>query len=200
MKSNNTKNIKLYEIEPNDVKDFIKLLLIFRILINPETLTKDYEKILILIDHSSKKIVTIINPNEDTISNIRKKNEAILITNSDNEIVKKYKEFIFDRNTDDKEIKKLIKSIKTELIKQNNVKLKQEFNIIISRLLISYPLIIPGYKKPQKTTGFPKFDMKSHEQRTLNSLRRQFKIYENNKKNIIIPQEIQNELNNNSQP
>ena len=42
--------------------------------------------------------------------------------------------------------------------------------------------------------------MKSHEQRTLNSLRRQFKIYENNKKNIIIPQEIQNELNNNSQP
>jgi len=193
-----TKNIKLYEIEPNDVKDFIKLLLIFRILINPETLKKDYKQILITIDPKSKKIVTRINPHEDIISSIRNINQGIIITNSDNEIVKKYKEFIFDRNTDDKEIKKLIKSFKTELIKQNNVKLKQEFNIIISKLLSSYPLIIPGYKKPEKTTKFPKYDPKRHEQETLNSLTRQFKIYENNKKNIIIPQNIKNEINNNN--
>jgi hypothetical protein len=146
----------------------------------------------------SKKIVKIKNPHEDIISSIRNINQGIIITNSDNEIVKKYKEFIFDRNTDDKEIKKLIKSFKTELIKKNNVKLKQEFNIIISRLLSSYPLIIKGYKKSEKTTRFLTYDPKRHEQETLNSLTRQFKIYENNKKNIIIPQNIKNEINNNN--
>ncbi len=49
-----TKNIKLYEIEPNDVKDFIKLLLIFRILIDPETLKKDYKQILITTEKKNE--------------------------------------------------------------------------------------------------------------------------------------------------